>query len=177
MNTIECPRESDVLTMVVTGQWPARVPDELRAHIAGCETCAELAVAAQAIDAEAEATRPLIRDLPSAGTIWWRAQLRARQEAVRDAVRPMTAVHTLGLAAIFAVAGAIFGASAQWFQTGLRSLAGSIRGVVASIEWPTIPLPTDASGLWTTSGTMLLIVGLGLVAAAAILGWAMKEDS
>ena len=177
MNTIECPRESDVLMMVVTGQWPARVPDELRAHVAACETCAELAVAAQAIDTEAESTRPLTRDLPSAGTIWWRAQLRARQEAVRDAVRPMTAVHTLGLAAIFAVAGAIFGASAQWFQSGLRSLAGSIRGVVASIEWPAIPLPADASTLWTSSGTMLLIVAVGIVAGAAILGWAMKEDN
>ena len=177
MNTIECPRESDVLTMVVTGQWPARVPDELRAHVASCETCAELAVAAQAIDTEAEMTRPLSRDLPGAGTVWWRAQIRARQEAVRDAVRPMTAVHTLGLAAIFAVAGAIFGASAQWFQSGLRSLAATVRGVAASVELPSIPLPTDTGALWTSSGVMLLIVAVGIVAAAAIVGWAMKEDN
>ena len=85
MNTIECPRESDVLMMVVTGRWPDRVPNELRVHVESCGTCAELAVAARAIDEEAEATRPLSRDLPSAGTVWWRAQLRARQEAVRDA--------------------------------------------------------------------------------------------
>jgi hypothetical protein len=174
MNTIECPRESDVLTLVVTGQWPARVPDELRAHVAACEICTELAAAAQAIDSEAEATRPLTRDLPSAGTIWWRAQLRARQEAVRDAVRPITAVHTLGLAAIFAVAGAIFGASAQWFQSGLRSFAAAVRSAAASIDLPAVP---DAAALWTGSSTLLLIVVIGLVAAAAIVGWAMKEDA
>ena len=177
MNTIECPRESDVLMMVVTGRWPDRVPDELRVHVASCETCAELAIAARAIDEEAEATRPLSQDLPSAGTVWWRAQLRARQEAVRDAVRPMTAVHTLGLAAIFAVGGAIFGASAQWFQSGLRDLSARFWGMVAGLELPSIPLPTDASALWTSSGVMILIVALGLVAAAAIVGWAMKEDS
>ena len=177
MNMVECPRESEVLTMVVTRQWPERVPDDLRAHVDSCETCAELAVAAQAIEIEAEMTRPLSRDLPSAGTVWWRAQLRARQEAVRDAVRPMTAVHTLSLAAIFAVVGAIFGASAQWFQSGLRSLAATARGIVASIDLPSISLPTDAASLSTTSGAMLIIVAVGIVAAVAIVGWAVKEDS
>ena len=177
MNAIECPRESDVLMVVVTGQWPLRVPDELRAHVASCDTCRELALAAHAIDAEADATRPLTRDLPSAGTVWWRAQLRARQEAARDAVRPMTAAHALGLAALFAAGGAVFGASAQWFQAGLRSFKAGIVNVFARIELPSLSLPSGETALWSTSGSLFVISAIGLIAAAAIIGWAMKEES
>ena len=177
MNTIECPRESDVLSMVVTGQWPARSPEELRRHVASCDVCAELAAAASAIDIEAETSRPLSREVPSAGTVWWRAQLRARQEAARDAIRPMTAAHTLGLAAIFAVAGAVFGASAPWFQAGLRNLMGAARNVASAVELPSIPVPSEAASLWSSSGVMVLMVAIGLIAAAAVIGWAMKEDN
>lgn len=177
MNAIECPRESDVLMVVVTGQWPSRVPDELRAHVASCDTCRELAVAAHAIESEADATRPLTRDLPSAGPVWWRAQLRARQDAARDAVRPMTAAHALGLAALFAAGGAVFGASAEWFQAALRSVKTNVVSFFAQIELPSLPLPASETALWSTSGSLLLIGAIGLVAAAAIIGWAMKEDN
>ncbi len=176
MTAMECPRESDVLSVVITGQWPTRVPDELRAHVASCQTCTELAVAAHAIDTEAEAARPLSRELPGSGTVWWRAQLRARQEAARDAVRPMTAAHALGLAALFAAGGAVFGASAQWFQAGLRSFKAGIGTFFAQIELPSLPLPIDGSTLWSGHGTMLVITIIGLAAAAGIIGWAMRED-
>ena len=39
----ECPHESDVLTAVYTRRWPDRADETLRAHVATCEICRDLA--------------------------------------------------------------------------------------------------------------------------------------
>ena len=170
MPRIECPYESDVLLMVSTGRWPERVPAELRDHAAHCDLCNELAVAATAVE---EASSPeLVPALPSSGTVWWRAQLRARQEAVQEVARPITAVHALAFAALVGIVGAVFGATAQWFQHGLRNLGLNLYSFVANLSLPSLPASLSAPGYWL----ILLVVAFGLVAGAAVVSWAMKEE-
>lgn len=175
MARVDCERESDVLTMVATGQWPERAPSDLREHVEACAVCAELALAASAIDAEAASRR--VPDLPSAGTVWWRAQLRARQEAARDVVRPITFVQAVALAMFAGVGGAVFGATASWFQKALGLLGRAFSQVASSIRLPSVSLPDDFSTVWAGYWVIVVVVGVCLVAAAAVMGWAIKEDA
>lgn len=174
MARIECPHESDVLTMVVTGQWPERAPADLRAHVAACELCADLAVVAQAIDEEHSAR--IEPNLPGSGTMWWRAQLRARQEAATQVVRPITVAQGAFLAVLGGVAGAVFGATTDWFQRGLAVIGSTFTGIAASLHLPSLPsLPADMGATMAGYSTGLLIVGVGAAVATAIVVWALRE--
>src|SRR5947209_20452750 len=82
MSKRECGREFEVLECAATGA-PG---EELRAHIAACEPCRDLFdVARSVVDDRAV----LMRDahLPSAGLVWWRANMRAQREAAQAAGR------------------------------------------------------------------------------------------
>jgi hypothetical protein len=132
MAQMGCPHEDDVLHLVTTGQWPDRAAAELRTHVATCRVCADLALIAQVIDDER--ARPVDVALPSAGTVWWRAQLRARQDAVRESGRPITIAHGMALAAAGGFAGAIFGATTDWFQRGLRIGRDAVTQAFSSVS-------------------------------------------
>jgi len=174
MAHIECAHESDVLMMVTTGRWPGRAPAELRQHVASCDICSDLALIAVAIDAEAAS--PAV-SVPSAGTVWWRAQLRARQEAAQVVLRPITAAQALSLAALFGVAGAVFGASVSWFQGAVRWFGGALGTVRRNLHLPDLPtVPQDVSGIWIGYWVVLAVVAVSLVAGAGLMRWAMKED-
>ena len=173
----ECAREDEVLMMVSTGRWPVAAPAELREHADHCQVCRELGLAAASIGQEAEASASMsVPNLPSSGTVWWRAQLRARQEAARQVGRPITAAQMLAFAAMVGVAGAVFGATTQWFQRSLRTLGRSIADGVSGISLPSVSLPQDLSTVPLSSWIILLVVGGGLIAGAAVVSWAMKEE-
>ena len=175
MAHIECVHESDVLMMVTTGRWPDRAPAELRrARRDPASVCSDLAVIAVAIEAEAAEPVPAV---PSAGTVWWRAQLRARQEAARAVGRPITAAQALSLAALFGLAGAVFGATASWFQGAVRWFGGALSTVRNNVRLPELPtLPQDLSGIWIGYWVVLAVVVFSLIAGAGLMRWAMKED-
>jgi len=90
----ECPREQEVVCAVSGGRWPERCDEELRAHVGGCPICAEVAAIAAALQADRGA---LWREahVPPAGRVWWRAEMRARHEAARQAAQPITIVGLL----------------------------------------------------------------------------------
>ena len=118
MKRVECPFEDDVLMYVGTGRWPDRAPAELTTHAASCEVCGDLAVVAGAMDTE-RGDVPVSARVPSAGTVWWHAQLRAREDAAKAVGRPITFAQAALLAACGGAAGAVFGATTGWFQRGL----------------------------------------------------------
>ena len=69
----------------------------LSRHVRECASCADVvdvtsALLADAVSARAESAPP------SSAIVWWRAQMRARQEAARAAERPLTVVHALAIA-------------------------------------------------------------------------------
>jgi hypothetical protein len=84
----ECDREEDVLDAMAARRWPERAAEELRAHVTACPVCADLAEVAKAVLDDRQQLWSEGR-VPPAGVIWWRAQLRAREDAARAAGRPV----------------------------------------------------------------------------------------
>jgi hypothetical protein len=111
MTAPECARESEIVDQIAAGQWPDAAPADLRAHAASCPICADLALAASALHDDAAATIEAPMALPSAGQVWWRAELRARHEAARLAQRPVLAVQVVAAVVVLAA-----------LVTGVRSL-------------------------------------------------------
>ena len=98
--TCECSREEDVLDALSARRWPDRCDADLRAHVASCDICADLVdVAAALLDDHEVAWRDA--RVPPSGVVWWRAQLRAREDAARAAARPLAFIQ--GVAASVAV--------------------------------------------------------------------------
>jgi hypothetical protein len=106
MTPRQCAREAEVVEVVSSGRWPEQVCSELREHVRSCSICSDVLTVAQAMHDDYAAAAPDVR-LPSAGLVWWRAELRARREAVRTAERPLTLVHALAGAATIGVLAAV----------------------------------------------------------------------
>ncbi len=149
MNT-QCPMEAEVLAAVVECAWPHRCSAELVEHARHCEVCADVALVASAVRTERQ--QEMQMPVPDAGRVWWKAQLRARREAIEAAGRPITAVQVLTLACAMGIIGACFGASSLWFQAGLHWL-----GVHLNAEaWGPAVL-----GLGVIGGAMVGMAALG----------------
>ncbi len=104
--------------------------------------------------------------LPSSGTGWWRAQLRARQDAEKEVVRPIRVAQTVGLAVAGGLAGAVFGATTDWFQRAIHRGWGAMADAAAHVQLPAL----------ANYGTGLLVVGLGAAVAMVIMVWALREE-
>jgi hypothetical protein len=128
----ECDRQGEVLQAVSSG----RVGDELQSHIAGCAGCSDLLEVAAAIVDDRSA---LMREahLPSSGLVWWRANMRARQQAARTAVRTASFVQVVLLVGAIVIALAVVGVNLA--SVDYRSLLAS--------GLPTIPLFAFAAWL------------------------------
>jgi hypothetical protein len=124
MTTAECQFEQDVLTAVLQSRWPERADGELRAHVAACAVCADVAAIAGAIE-ESRQELSVSAVIPDSGRVWWMAQRRARQEAVKAASRPLTTAQVAAVACVSGLAGAYFRDAAAWFQATMgRAFAG-----------------------------------------------------
>lgn len=117
MKPVECPRETEVL-QAIECRPQRQIAAELEEHIAACPVCSDLAAVAAAFDG---ARRDLIAaaELPDAGRVWRQAQVRARQEAIRSAGRPITAAQLVSFGAAMGLLGAYVGATSTGFQSAL----------------------------------------------------------
>jgi hypothetical protein len=97
VSAIECTREQDVIDAVQTGRWPGLRDSELRAHVASCPVCRDVAAVVAALLEEHEAGWREAR-VPPAGRVWWRAEMRLRQEAAKKAATPIAVAHALAAA-------------------------------------------------------------------------------
>src|ERR1035438_4613488 len=82
-----CPREKEVKELVERGHWPQACAPELRAHVNDCRSCGELVLVTSAFQ-KARIEAAGAAKLGSPGVLWWRAQLRRRNEAVERIGRP-----------------------------------------------------------------------------------------
>lgn len=167
----ECPFESDVLDAIASRRWPARADEELRAHVASCERCASLAEVAGALLHEEEAAFGEAH-VPAAASVWHRAQIRAREDAVRAAARPLGFVQ--GLA--FACAIAALLAAGVW---GLPILAAAMPDLTAlrgAVRLPSMPaFDPDATTL-LSSTTLQIALAIWVVVAPVALYFTLRES-
>jgi hypothetical protein len=129
-----CAREAEVVEAIATDRWPT-VEADLAAHVEGCAACQDVVAVARAMHAEhAAAYQEAQGRVPSAGIVWWRAELRARQEAARVAARPMTLVHALagacGLSAVLTMLGLV----SPWVRESTTAILGAGSSALAGVE-------------------------------------------
>ena len=115
----DCDREFEVLECAATGA----AGEELRAHIASCESCREVFEVAHSIAADRNALMHTGHP-PSAGLVWFRANMRAQREAARAAVRAGSFIQIALLIAAIAVGLAWLGISIDFHAVG-RWIASS----------------------------------------------------
>ena len=163
----ECCREQDVLDALVTERWPDRVAKELRTHAASCDICSDVITS----------VAPILNDrvdlsseghLPTSGAMWWRAQMRARQEAVREAARPVTVAHIIGFTCVLAIAAF----AVAWLSPMVRTWF---------LEWSSnlvtdIRMPEIRGTLLSQNWLVLLMAFVWLLLAPLAIYFAVAED-
>jgi predicted anti-sigma-YlaC factor YlaD len=104
---MNCPRETEIVRAIEARHWPERCDEELRAHAASCADCADLVDVATALTEDREETMHAAQ-LPPSGAVWYRAQLRVRQDAARSVRRVISVVQAaavlIALVAVFVIA-------------------------------------------------------------------------
>jgi hypothetical protein len=120
------------------------------------------AIVAEAIAAEASLARREAAP-PSSAIVWWRAQMRARQEAAKAAERPLTIVHGLaiacGLGLLLAVVGALTG--------GVAGSLAWVTGIYQSLSaWPS-GTPEATSG-WLTLPPLPMLASMAMIVTAVV---------
>jgi hypothetical protein len=169
MTPLECEFESEALAVTLQGRWPDRVDAHLRAHVAACAICSDIAAIAGIIeDAREEMSARVV--VPDSGHVWWAAQMRARREAAEAANRPMTAAQAIAFVCAAGLLGVCFRAASTWFQSALGRIASSVTG------FDTGAWIASAASLFAQHGALALAMAavLLLVPAAAYL--AMGRD-
>ena len=122
----ECARAADVLAAMTAGPEPVLSNEESRQHADVCESCREMVTMVAALRRERDRLRRGAA-VPSAGLIWWRAQLRQRQQAALRATAPVTAVHAAALVAAVVLAIVLVSVAARSGATA--SLSGFLPSV------------------------------------------------
>jgi hypothetical protein len=94
MTVPQCDREQQVLDALQSGRWAGPWGEEIRKHVAACAVCSEVVLVAEALRHEEELAQTEVR-LPSAGLVWWKAQLAARRAAEERAAQPIAWVERM----------------------------------------------------------------------------------
>ena len=161
--TLQCPFETDVMDAVAVRRWPHRVDPELRHHVAACELCRDVAAIAAAFLEDRDCA-PTEAPVPPASAIWWRAQIRAREDAARLAARPIVVAQAAATVCVFAVSVALAPAAFEGVRRWIAALG-------ATAWWS---VPPDLSLSWLLGAAAyttlpLLAVGLWLVLAPVVV--------
>ena len=158
-----CTREDAVLAAALEAPGTP-VPADLAEHLAACDHCRDLHVIASALQDD-HATALAEARVPSAGQTWWRAELRARQEAAAVAARPITIVTGVAVACLIGLFASVAGVLAWWLRDSLATPAAQwLTADVSTVSaWP---LPDGARVvLWLAAGILLLATPLLLYVA------------
>jgi hypothetical protein len=103
MRLSACTHEKEVKKLLERGQWPHVALPELRAHVGSCRSCNELALVTMAFQQARNQAAGEAR-IGSPGVLWWRAQLRRRNEAVERIGRSILGAQIFALAMLLLLA-------------------------------------------------------------------------
>ena len=147
MKLEECDREQAVLDALASGRWSTPWGEEVRQHGASCAVCSEVVLVAEALRREEQSAEAEVR-LPSAGLVWWKAQLAARRAAEQRAAQPIALVErfaqAVGVLSAFGIGvwqwpriagwlgGAKLAARAPASSTAANAAAGAVGSTAAN---------------------------------------------
>ncbi len=105
-----CEREPEVLEAVQSGRLA-----ELRTHLDVCPACSDLVVVLESMRKDGDLVSAEVQ-VPSAGLVWFKAQLRARREATAEALKPVSVAEKVAYASV--LTGLIAALAWEWPQFG-----------------------------------------------------------
>jgi hypothetical protein len=104
----------------------------------GCPTCGPLVALAEQIRREFEHTQSQAR-VPTPEIVWWRAQMRAREEAARTAARPIVFTQALAVAALIGLLVSVLGRltlpAMTWSELALQTGLPLVPIAIAAVCW------------------------------------------
>jgi hypothetical protein len=169
MTPVECEFEAEVLAVALQAPWPERADAGLRAHVAACAICSDVAAIAGAIEDTRERMSACAA-IPDSGRVWWLAQLRARREAAEAANRPMTAAQAIAFACAVGLLGACFRTASPWLRSAVGRITSGVAGLDAN-AWL-----ASAASLLAQHGALALVMGAMFFLVPAAVYLAMGRD-
>jgi hypothetical protein len=161
-----CSQQKQVDTELRQGRLPELWDDALRAHVAGCRSCGDLVLVAQALQQDRMQTVQTAQ-VASAGALWWRAQVRLRNGALERVTRPIAWAEKFALIVTGAVALAVI----IWKRS---QLLGWLFALVAGSHPGASPAGSSLIDGWTA---VLMVTGLGTVAlCAGLTVYLLREE-
>jgi hypothetical protein len=161
MTLRSCAERASVRRMLALGHWPDACPVELRTHLESCPSCKELVLVTDAFTA-ARIESAAQASLPAPGLIWWRAQLRRRNAAMKRVTRPLLGASIFALMCTLVAAVAAVAVAERshfvWF--------GEAGQPPAAVHWGSL---SPALLLGSNVGFALLIAALATLALLSAL--------
>ena len=103
-----------------------------------CPECGPLLALAEQIRREFEHTQEHAH-VPTPEIVWWRAQMRAREEAARTAARPIVFTQALAVAALIGLLVSVVGRltlpAMTWSELSLRTDLPLVPIAIAAVCW------------------------------------------
>jgi|ERR1043166_4464298 len=157
-----CPREDEIVELVMAGQLTSEGAAALRAHAGQCRACAETLELA-ALLREDQRTLCDAAAVPSSGAVWWRATIRARADAARTAGQPITLLQGVAAAT---VVGLFFGLVTAWWRSSVPG--GTLFGRVGELLSGSGELSTmTALSIFVAAAACLIVAPLAVYFATA----------
>ena len=165
-----CSCEKEVTELLARGQRPEAFTQELRAHVRGCRSCTDLALVTEAFQRSRSETAAAANLRPH-GALWWRAQLRRRNEAVKRVARPMLGAQIFALSLYLSSAAGFLVSQARHGLQWLSWLEQLSKSQVLHVEalWP------SALFNWTPMLLIPALAALALVGGVAVCLAAEKQ--
>lgn len=163
MRARPCLHEEAVLAAAIEAP-RAPLAADLAAHLAECDNCRDLHTIASALqDDQAEALAEA--RVPSAGQAWWRAEIRARQDAAAAAARPITVATGLAAACLIGLLASVAGVLGWWLQDS-QAMPAAVQSVAAGLGSAAVSAPTSLRlALWLVAGVLLVATPVVLYVA------------
>lgn len=160
MNLFLCSSEKELEAALRQGRWPHACDLDLRAHVDGCRDCQELVLVSQTLQ-KAKSNGYELARMRSPGLLWWRAQLRRRNEAIQSIAEPLALAEKIGLLGLLAAFCVLV-----WQGGQSADLLNLFQGLFSSGFSPLEELWAAASG--ANVGIIVLgVAGLGTLAFLA----------
>lgn len=155
-----CPHEAEVSAVLRSGHWPDACEPELRQHVESCDRCASQLLVLHAFQsARAQAVR--VAPVGHPGLLWWRAQLRRRNDALERVAKPIATAHIFALCVTLFAAAAVVGSLLQKGVDWSSWLPSTWLPSTSSIsQFDALSFLTSIKADW---GLFLSLTGLGTV--------------
>jgi hypothetical protein len=154
-----CAHQPEVKTMLLKGHWPHACDPDLSKHIHTCPRCRQQVLLATAFQGDRARTMQAA-PIQHPGLVWWRAQLRRREQALRQVGRSTSTANLFALILTIAAAVTLL---LQQIQAGtgwpswLSEPYGALHSGTASI------LASAKDGVATDPNLLMLATGVGVL--------------